>query len=138
MTRIVVDASVLGPLIVPDEASDLLPGVLSALMAGEAVAPRHWRLEVANLARMAVRRGRLFEEALNRIFADLRDLIVEIDSETDLHAWTTSLELSRRHDLTVYDAAYLELASRLRLPIATSDGKLRRAASAEGVPLVDS
>ncbi len=136
MSRIVVDASVIGPIVIPDEAGDLIPEVFGAISAGDAVVPQHWRLEVANLARMAVRRGRLTEEALSSVFSDLLDLAIEVDGETDRHAWTTALGLSRRHDLTAYDAAYLELALRLQLPLATSDGKLRRAALAEGAQLV--
>lgn len=136
MNRIVVDASMLGPLVIPDEAGDLVPDIVNALTAGEAVVPQHWRLEVANLARMAIRRGRLTEQAMGKVFADLAELIIEVDAETDRNAWTTTLELGSRHDLTAYDAAYLELATRLQLPLATSDGKLKRAASAEGIRLV--
>jgi len=136
VSQIVVDASVLGPLIVPDERDELIPLVFQALSAGNAVAPQHWRLEVANLARMAVRRGRLNDDALVPVFADLRDMIVEVDSQTDRCAWAETLELSRRHDLTAYDAAYLELALRSGLALATRDGRLARAATAEGVALI--
>lgn len=136
MSRIVVDASTLGPLVIPDEADDLVPDIVNALTAGEAVVPQHWRLEVANMARMAIRRGRLTEQAMSKVFADLAELIIEVDADTDRNAWTTTLELGSRHDLTAYDAAYLELAIRLRLPLATNDGKLKRAALAAGIGLV--
>ena len=136
MSRLVVDASVIAPLIVPDEHGDLIQDVLDALLTGDAVAPQHWRLEVANLARMAVRRRRLEEDALDAIFADLREMVVEIDSETDRLAWTACLDVSRRRNITVYDAAYLELALRLDLPIATRDRRLADAATAEGVELI--
>ena len=136
MTALVVDASVLAPLIVPDERDDLIPAVLSALLDGEALVPQHWRLEVANLARMAVRKGRLTDEALVRVFDDLRELNVSVDQETDRLAWSECLELSRRHNLTTYDAAYLELAMRADLPLATRDRRLRNAAGVEKVGLL--
>ena len=129
MTGLVVDVSVMGPLIVPDERDDLVPAVLNALLAGEALVPLHWRLEVANLARMAVRKGRLTDQALVAVFDDFRDLNVSVDPETDRLAWGDSLELSRRHDLTAYDAAYLELAMRADLPLATLDRRVRDAAA---------
>lgn len=56
-----------------------------------------------------------------------------IDHEGATHAWATTMDLARRHRLTLYDATYLELAARRRLPLATFDAVLARAATAEGV-----
>lgn len=135
MTLLVVDASAIGPLVLPDERENLIAGLFEELAAGNAVVPGNWRLEVANLARVAVRRRRIEAERLPRIFSRLKKLAVEVDVETDAAAWNASLDLAGQHDLTAYDAAYLELAMRRRLPLATLDGPLSRAALAENVSL---
>jgi predicted nucleic acid-binding protein len=66
---------------------------------------------------------------------DLAALDISIDVETDRHAWTTILHFADRFGLTVYDAAYLELAGRLGLPLASGDSSLARAAAACGIPV---
>jgi predicted nucleic acid-binding protein len=58
-----------------------------------------------------------------------------VDGETSARAWTDTIALARAHDLSAYDAAYLELAVREGLPIATLDDRLRAAAKAVGVPV---
>jgi predicted nucleic acid-binding protein len=63
-------------------------------------------------------------------------LPIYCDQETNDHVWDRTLELADRHNLTVYDATYLELAMRLSLPLATLDEDLRKAAQREGVPLL--
>ena len=68
--------------------------------------------------------------------ADLRALVIAIDPETDQQAWATTLHLAERYLLTLYDAAYLELAQRLGLPLATLDQELRAAGSALGVSVL--
>lgn len=137
MTAFIVDASAIGPLIVPDERADINPAMLELLESDGAVAPQHWRLEVANLMRMAVRRKRLDARDLPELVTMLRDLDIEIDDETGREAWGRTLALSSQYDLSVYDAAYLELAQRRRLPIATLDTALIRAALSAKVELID-
>ena len=66
---------------------------------------------------------------------DLRSLVIAIDPGTNRHAWSATLRLCDRFGLTPYDAAYLELAQRRQLPLATLDGELIRAAQTENVPL---
>ena len=68
--------------------------------------------------------------------ADLRQMQIEADLETDAHAWSATLRLAEKHELTLYDAAYLELAQRRRLPLATLDRELRRAADRIGVAVL--
>jgi predicted nucleic acid-binding protein len=68
--------------------------------------------------------------------ADLSLLPISLDPETDRQAWDATLQLAHRHRLTLYDAAYLELAQRRGLPLATLDRDLRTAATAEGVHLL--
>ena len=82
------------------------------------------------------RRGRITVEYRDASIADLRALSIAIDPGTNRQAWSARLRLCDPFGLTPYDAAYLELALRRRLPLATLDGELVRAAQAESVPLV--
>lgn len=97
--------------------------------------PSLWRLEVANALHMAVRRQRIDAAFRDASLADLRSLVVEIDPDTDQQAWATTLHLAERFDLTLYDAAYLELAQRRNLPLATLDQALRNAGRTMGIAL---
>ena len=83
-----------------------------------------------------MRRGRIDRAYRDASLADLRSLAITIDPGTNRAAWAATLQLADRFGLTSYDAAYLELALRRRLPLATLDGDLVRAARAENVPLV--
>jgi predicted nucleic acid-binding protein len=85
---------------------------------------------------MGVRRGRHDAAFRDATLADLALLPIHLDSETDRQAWGATVRLAQRHRLTAYDAAYLELAQRRGLPLATLDKQLRDAASAEGVILL--
>jgi predicted nucleic acid-binding protein len=95
-----------------------------------------WRLEVANILMMGVRRGRHHAAFRDATLGDLALLPIRLDLETHSQAWGATLQLASRNRLTVYDAAYLELALRRGLPLATLDGDLRLAAEAEGVMLL--
>jgi predicted nucleic acid-binding protein len=85
---------------------------------------------------MAERRRRIDAECRQRLAGFLRDLPVAIDEETASQAWAVTAQLAARFRLTVYDAAYLELAQRRGLPLATLDQELRAAAAALGVTLL--
>lgn len=85
---------------------------------------------------MGVRRGRHDAAFRDATLSDLALLPIWLDAETDLHAWGATARLAARHGLTVYDAAYLELARRRDVPLATLDQPLRAAAQAEDVPLL--
>jgi predicted nucleic acid-binding protein len=61
---------------------------------------------------------------------------ITVDAETDRHAWGATAKLAARHRLTLHDAAYLELARRRSLPLATLDQELRAAAAAEDIILI--
>ena len=95
-------------------------------------------LEVLNGLAMAERRGRLDDKRRQRLGDFLHKLPVNLDHETASHAWTVTARLAARFRLTLYDAAYLELAQRLRLPLASLDKELRVASSALGVTLLGS
>ena len=125
---IVLDASMAIAWQFEEETTDQTEAVIDRVVRGGARVPSIWRLEVANALRMAVRRKRCSAAELSAALADLLDLPIEDDRETAAHAWTTTLELALDHSLTMYDAAYLELALRLTLPLATCDPDLIAAA----------
>jgi len=123
--------------VLSDEATEATDKILDSFGQGaKAFSPSLWRWEVANVLLMAERRKRLTVADANRHLLLLQGLPVEIDDGASREAWSGSLALSRKHQITVYDAAYLELALRRNLPLGTLDGDLRKAAKAEGVKLL--
>jgi predicted nucleic acid-binding protein len=86
---------------------------------------------------MAVRRGRIDLERVVRFARDLAALPIRIEPAYAPAAWDAVIRVAARHQLTVYDAAYLELAERTGLPLATLDGDLRKAALAASIVLVE-
>jgi predicted nucleic acid-binding protein len=126
---IVVDASMAIAWLFDDERTDAAHAVMMRVVAGGAIVPSLWRLEVANVMRNAVRRGRCDEAYVDRSLDRLNRFPVETDDETSMHAWTATRTLSREQGLTLYDAAYLELAIRKTLPLATCDAELIAAAA---------
>ena len=115
------------------------PGVLDALnrvTIEGAVAPSLWRLEVANAFRSATRRRRCDEAFADEALALLGRMLIEVDGDTHQRAWGDTLRLSRKHGLTPYDAAYLELALRRDCALATNDAGLKAAAGAYGIEIL--
>lgn len=133
---VVLDSSVALAWVFSEERNDKADAVFEQVVAAGASVPSLWRLEVANVLEMSVRRGRVDAAFRDATLADLDLLPIRTDPETDKHAWRTTLQLAVRHKLTTYDAAYLELAMRLGLPLASLDAELRTAASAENVALL--
>lgn len=109
---------------------------LPRIAAQGGLVPSLWRLEVANVLRNAVRRGRCDEAFVSRALDRLARLPITIDSETDHHAWAATRDLAREEDLTLYDSAYLELAIRKNAPIASFDKALIGAAIRRGVSVL--
>jgi len=132
----VIDASVTLAWCFADEANDAADAVLGRLDGEPAVAPAHWPLEVANALRSAERRGRLDAADLPRLRALLASLPVEIAPVELATAVFGVLETARSHDLTAYDAAYLDLAATRGLPLATADARLRAACARAGVEVL--
>jgi predicted nucleic acid-binding protein len=118
-----------------DEATAYTNAVRDSLTAESAVVPALWPLEVANTLVMGERRNRSTEAKAAKWLRILGALPIAIDTETPFHALDMILTMARQHQLTAYDAAYLELAFRRHLPLATLDGKLGKAAQALGVPI---
>lgn len=131
---LVLDCSATLALLLPDETASR--DLLEKIVAGGAFVPSLWRLEVANALSIAVRRGRISRDIRNELLHNLARLDIRADSETDSAAWRATLNLADRFGLTVYDAAYLELAIRRNLPLATLDKELRRAAETAAVGVV--
>ena len=123
--------------VLPDEVNaDVALSVIQRVTVGGAVVPSLWRIEVGNSLLMAERRKVILHEEGVVIRSRLMALAIKTDDETNLHAWERTMELGQRHGLTLYDSTYLELALRLRLPLASLDKQLRRAASAEKIELL--
>jgi predicted nucleic acid-binding protein len=133
---LVVDASVALTWCFEDERTPATIAVLDRVVRDGAKAPSLWPFEVLNGLAAAQRRNRLDRERRLRLAGFLRQLPIAIDDDTIEYAWTMSAQLAERHRLTVYDAAYLELAQRMSLPLATLDGDLRSAARTLGVDLI--
>ena len=103
---------------------------------GKAVVPGLWRMELGNVLAGAERRNRISGTGIARSLGILARLPILTDPQTDERALRETLELARREYLTTYDAAYLELAMRRGLPLATLDRPLARAARRAGVDVL--
>ena len=133
---LVLDSSITLAWVYSEETTTPVRQVFDRLSQSGAWVPGLWRLEVANVLEMSVRRGRHDARFRDAAIADLAQLPIQVDGETDRQAWGATLHLAARHQLTLYDAAYLELALRRTLPLATLDEDLRRAASSENIDLL--
>ena len=131
----VPDASFVAGWLLPDEASPATEKLLAAHEAGrvELHVPHLWIYELGNMLIMAHRRNRLTAEQLveaESIYAEVRCVLHD---QSDTICRHRILRLAQEHKLTSYDAAYLELADRLRVPLLTNDGDLSKAARKEKV-----
>ena len=133
---IVLDTSATIAWVYAGETSRPVRAVFDQVMESGAWVPGLWRLEIANVLEMGVRRGRHDAAFREMTLADLALLSIQVDPHTNDRAWGATIRLAERHRLTVYDAAYLELALRRGLPLATLDRELRVAATAENVTLL--
>jgi predicted nucleic acid-binding protein len=132
---LVLDSSVTLAWVYGDETTEPIRELFDAIADSGAVVPALWRLEVANRLTVAVRRGHIDAESRQAALADLALLAITIDPYTDTYAWAATLRLADSFRLTLYDAAYLELAQRRKLPFATLD-KLCAATAALGLRLL--
>lgn len=132
----VVDNSVALAWCFEDEQTDAIAALLDRVTKTGGIAPQLWPLEATNGLLMAERRGRITVDQRRRLASFLQALPISIDDETASRVWTTTAQLAEQHRLTAYDAAYLELAQRLSLPLATYDKPLMVAAQNAGVALL--
>jgi predicted nucleic acid-binding protein len=133
---LILDSSATLAWIYGDEITEAIRRIFGAIADDGALVPALWRLEVANSLTMAVRRGRIDPDFRRAALADLALFDITIDQQTDFYAWTDTLSLADRFQLTVYDAAFLELPQRRLLPLATLDQEMRNAAMAIGMEVL--
>ncbi len=134
MKRLVIDGSVAVCWFLEDENSEAARSGRAEIPGAEAVnVPSHWMLEVVNALLAAERRKRITSSAVNHAVGILRQMPIRVDGATDQFAGQQTLELARKHALTIYDAAYLELALRTGSKLATLDQALEAAAKQGGV-----
>jgi predicted nucleic acid-binding protein len=134
---LVLDTSAILAWVYHERSGEQMDKLIDAVVTTGAWVPSLWHLEVANVMEANVRRQRHDSGFRDASLADLSALPIRVDAETSSRAWGDTLELAERHRLTLYDAAYLELAKRRLLPIATLDRELHRAALREGVEVLD-
>jgi predicted nucleic acid-binding protein len=131
---LVIDCSVTMAWYFKDEATPYTNAVRAALATERAAVPALWPLEVANVLLIGERRKLSTQAKAAKWLRFLTALPIAVDTQTPDLAFDPILALARGHKLTAYDAAYLELAMRLGVPLAARDEALEKAAQAVGVP----
>jgi predicted nucleic acid-binding protein len=126
----VIDCSVVMGWCFTDEANNYTRAVLAALSAQSACVPSVWPLEVGNTLVVMERRRRIDTEKSEDFLRRLTNLYIDIEREPDGRIFGEILALARKHQLSTYDASYLDVALRRELPLATQDKALMRAAAA--------
>jgi predicted nucleic acid-binding protein len=132
----VLDSSITLAWVYREETTESVNEVFENLSHAGAWVPGLWRLEVAIVLQAGVRRRRHDAVFRDSALSDLALFPIHSDLETDRQAWGSTARLAERHGLTLYDAAYLELALRRGLPLATLDRELRAAARGEKVKVL--
>ena len=134
MAAYVIDPSVALAWLLPDETTDRAASIRAAIEEGaDAWIPAHWWLEVGNGLLMAERRGRIAADQVSHALTLVNSLPLEQDEDTAEHVPGRILSMARKHGLTAYDAAYLELAQRRGAILASFDEQLVKAAKKEKV-----
>ena len=137
MKALVIDGSTALGFLMSDEQAPRALAALDAIDDGmPAFVPAHWPLEVANGLLMAERRKRITQADAAEALDSVLSLPIEIDASTTRQVPGETAALARQYGLTVYDAAYLELAMRRGAALATDDAVLAKAARRAGVTLV--
>lgn len=134
---VVMDASAAIAFALNETLPDTLGNAIAAALLDEPVVPALWRYEFANILVTSVRRKRITQEFCEQKLDQFAGLPFHHDGNSNEQILRDCVNLATDHKLTVYDASYLELAVRLKLPLVTLDGPLGAAARAEGVEVVD-
>jgi predicted nucleic acid-binding protein len=133
----VCDASVALAWCFRDEANADTDRLLADAIAGKQIfVPAHWPTEILGALSRGARRQRIEARDLDQFLDDLAQFNIVVDLRGMQEQWAEALPLIRTYQLSAYDAAYLALAKRLQLPLATFDSSLRMAATVEGVSLI--
>ena len=133
---LIIDCSITLAWCFADETTEASAQIQDRLVDEAAIVPIHWSLEVVNVLAMAEKRNRLTAADASHFLALLATLDIHEDDETFARAFGHLPALCREYGLTSYDAAYLELAIRRQLPLATLDGDLRQAATKCGIEVL--
>jgi len=133
---LVLDCSIAMAWCFLDEATETTRQLFAGMGSALAVVPAWWYVEIANVLALSERKGRIGAGKVAEFIAVVEALDVEVDNEAPQRAFSYLLPLCRTHQLTSYDAIYLDLAVRRQLPLATLDEPLRKAAKKLGVKLL--
>jgi predicted nucleic acid-binding protein len=136
VTAFVLDSSITLSWFFDDEQSEAADQLLDRLATEEAAVPALWYFEIANGLAIGERRQRTTPARITEFVAQLESLAIFPDEESWLRALGPVLNLARMERLSAYDAAYLELAMRLGVPLATKDLALAAAAGRNGVAVL--
>jgi predicted nucleic acid-binding protein len=137
LSGFVLDASIALAWCFGDEATSATTLMLERLENESAVVPAIWPIELANVLANAERRGRIAASDIAEFLALIAPLDIQVDAETAARGLREILAVARHEALSAYDAAYLELAMRLGLPLATRDARLADAARHVGVEVAE-
>lgn len=132
----IIDCSITMAWLFADERTAETESIQERLILESVLVPSHWYLEVANVLVMAEKRKRISAADSTQFVQLLETLDIVSDSELGAETFDILIPLCRSHGLTSYDAAYLDLAMRRQLPLATLDDELRRAAVSVGIPVL--
>jgi predicted nucleic acid-binding protein len=137
--QVVIDASAAAPWVIVEETTPVHEQLYADVMESSGVfhAPALWIWETSNLLLVAMRRGRLTPDGLDTGLVLFADCPIEFDPAPDRHRRAQVMRLASVHNLSYYDAAYLELSLRLNSQLASSDRSLVTAAKACGIPCLD-
>jgi predicted nucleic acid-binding protein len=133
----VIDASAMMKWCFEDERPPNADLLMKRMVEGGMAAPALFPLEIVNTLWVAERQKRLTAQQASAFIALVESLRIEIDAETPWRAWSETREISRREQLSAYDAAYLELAIRRQARLASYDKALLKAARANKVPILE-
>lgn len=137
MTSFVLDASVALAWSFEDENSPYSEFVIGSLDRQRASVPAIWPLEVTNALLVAIRQGRIERAAATRLLGVIDRFPLDIDRASSRIVFEPNvLDIGLTHNLTAYDASYLELARRRGIPLATQDKRLAEAGHAAGVEIL--
>jgi predicted nucleic acid-binding protein len=126
----VLDSSVALAMLLPDEQSAAADELAGRFAEGSVTVPTIWPLEVRNALLVALRSKRITAAEFEERLEVLALLPVEVSPPSDGATLKRTVALARRHDLSIYDASYIDLARQRALPLATLDSKLRKACAA--------
>ena len=132
----VLDSSVALAWVLPDEQSDAADSIAERLERDFAVVPAVWPLEILNALLTASRRARIADENVQRLLSHLAALPIEVEQIEMTQMLNAIGAIAREHGITSYDAAYVELAKRRGMPVATLDGRLKDVCLAERVSVI--